>query len=272
MNKIYTYTRNQATGLSNSPTHMFSAIGLEASARVVRKNQKDVVTDSDFTTRFKDAVQTLITRGNYSRIVGIHANMDHRMHSMSGPVGTQRFLPWHRIYLLKFEAELKIIDSSLHIPYWDWITDRDVPDWIKDFLPQGTIDLNGQPISVTRFPGTSPDAPNLPTSADMNRVLTQNTYRQFTTALESVHNTVHVWVGGLSNGENGIMNDIMYSPADPIFWLHHAFIDKKWADWQQDSAHAGLIPQLSGADRTLDPWSETSDNAISISDLGYSYA
>ena len=25
------------------------------------------------------------------------------------------------------------------------------------------------------------------------------------------------------------------SPTDPLFWLHHAFIDKTWADWQASS-------------------------------------
>lgn len=23
----------------------------------------------------------------------------------------------------------------------------------------------------------------------------------------------------------------MTSPNDPVFWLHHAFLDKIWADW-----------------------------------------
>ncbi len=272
MDKIYTYTRNNVVELVDSPAHLFSAVGFSANIRVVRKNQKEAANDGDFTTRFKNAIQTLIARGNYSRIVGIHANMDHRMHSMNGPVGTQRFLPWHRIYLIKFEAELKIIDSSLYVPYWDWLIDRSVPDWLQDFLPQGTTDLNGRSLSVTRFPGTNPDEPNLPTSSEMNQVLMQRTYRQFTTDLEGLHNTVHTWVGGINGNEAGIMNDIMYSPADPIFWLHHAFIDKQWSIWQQEPSHACLIPQLAGTDRILDPWTETVDNALSISDLGYSYA
>jgi tyrosinase len=272
MNKIYTYARNKVTALRESPAHTFSLAGAAAVLRVARRNQKDAANEGDFTTRFRNAIQTMITQGNYSRIVGIHADMDHRMHSMNGPVGTQRFLPWHRIYLLKFEAELKIIDPSLYIPYWDWVTDRAVPNWIQDFLPQGTTDLNGQPLTVNRFPGTNPDSPDLPTTDDMNQVLRATTYQQFTVALEGLHNTVHSWVGGVSGNDVGIMNDIMYSPADPIFWLHHAYIDKQWYEWQQIPANAGLMPQLAGADRILDPWTENVDNAMSIIDLGYSYA
>jgi len=31
------------------------------------------------------------------------------------------------------------------------------------------------------------------------------------------------------------------------------------------------MPQLAGADRVLDPWAETIDDAMSISSLGYAY-
>jgi tyrosinase len=212
----------------------------------------------------------MIAQGNYSRLVDIHADMDHRMHSMNGPVGTRRFLPWHRIYLTKFEAELRIVDAGLYVPYWDWANDRDVPAWLKDFLPQGTTDLNGNPITLTRFPGTDPQTPDLPTQADLDQAQAGTNYLDFTTALEQVHNTVHNWTGGVGDdGTSGTMADIMYSPADPLFWLHHAFIDREWARWQD--VHPGLVPPLTGVDRILDPWTETVDDAMSIAGLGYAY-
>lgn len=37
------------------------------------------------------------------------------------------------------------------------------------------------------------------------------------------HNRVHVWVGGSMRSPS--------SPNDPIFWLHHSFVDKLWVDW-----------------------------------------
>lgn len=37
-------------------------------------------------------------------------------------------------------------------------------------------------------------------------------------SLESLHNVVHVWVGGAG----GHMSVIPYASFDPIFWLHHA--------------------------------------------------
>jgi tyrosinase len=266
MNNIYSYKRNTPKTFKESPTHLFATAAQQAN-RVIRKDQKSV--GKGFTTQFKTAIQTLIQRANYSRIVDIHANMDHRMHSMNGPVGTRRFLSWHRVYLLKFEAELKLIDSTLFIPYWNWAVDRHVPNWLKDFLPQGTTDLNCKILTVTRFPGTDPDVPSLPTQGDLDDVLSKSTFMQFTIALEGVHNIVHAWTGGTRGKVQGTMNDIMYSPADPIFWLHHAFVDRVWSIWQQ--YHPGLMPQLTGADRVLDPWSETVDDVMSISNLGYAY-
>ena len=39
------------------------------------------------------------------------------------------FLPWHREYLKRFEAELQRImgDSDFGLPYWDWEHDGDLP-------------------------------------------------------------------------------------------------------------------------------------------------
>jgi tyrosinase len=46
-----------------------------------------------------------------------------------------------------------------------------------------------------------------------------------------MHNLVHMWVGGSMTS--------MTSPNDPVFWLHHCFMDRLWTDWQmmhQDQA------------------------------------
>lgn len=40
-----------------------------------------------------------------------------------------------------------------------------------------------------------------------------------------LHNRVHVWVGGSMLPGT--------SPNDPVFFLHHCFIDKIWSDWQR---------------------------------------
>lgn len=55
-----------------------------------------------------------------------------------------------------------------------------------------------------------------------------------TGSVPKTHNYGHGWVGG----DDGHMGDANESPNDPIFFLHHAFIDKVWADWQADG-HTG---------------------------------
>jgi len=47
-------------------------------------------------------------------------------------------------------------------------------------------------------------------------------------SLESPHGTVHVTVGG----ENGHMSMVPLAAFDPIFWLHHANVDRLFALWQ----------------------------------------
>ena len=123
-----------------------------------------------------------------------------------------------------------------------------------------TVNVPGQGnISVSRNIGWPP---KLPSKAEIADVMDEETYWDFTTALEFQHNGVHVWVGGT-------MSLITTSPADPLFWLHHAQIDRLWSIWQQ--SNSGKNPSLSGSDRTMDPWSETEQDVRSINGLRYSY-
>ena len=61
-----------------------------------------------------------------------------------------------------------------------------------------------------------------------------------------LHNRVHVFVGGgwVETSPNGTPRMALgsmlpaSSPNDPVFFLHHCFIDKLWADWQRARALA----------------------------------
>lgn len=46
------------------------------------------------------------------------------------------FFPWHRQFLLLVEEQLRLIEPSVSIPYWDWTTDntRDAAVWGDDLL------------------------------------------------------------------------------------------------------------------------------------------
>lgn len=53
----------------------------------------------------------------------------------------------------------------------------------------------------------------------------------------NLHNRIHFWVGGSMFP--------MTSPNDPVFWLHHSFIDRVWAYWQNWHPTSTYLP-LSG--------------------------
>jgi tyrosinase len=233
----------------------------------VRKNQKTMTAQEK--QEFLDTLQGLIDSGEYGKLVSIHGNMSHQMHGsdMMGnpdPVGIQRFLPWHRDFLRKLEAKL----GGMGVPYWDWQHDRTIPGFLKSFKPSVPMPGGEPTIHVTRYPKKG--GHKLPSNAAVNAALAQTTYTDFTEALEDAHNLVHMWAGGIHGlNEVGTMGNIMISPADPVFWLHHSNIDRLWSVWQ--GGHAGLGPQLSGKHKTMDPWSENVTALASITTLGYSY-
>lgn len=202
--------------------------------------------------QFNKAIELTISTGAYNALVAIHSDMSHNHHGSSmaaDPVlGRLRFLSWHRVYL--FELERLLTKGGMRIPYWDWANDHELPTWVH------------LPANVTRGPDTSKKLPDQSMVDTM--VLNKSTYTPFTTALEDspFHNRVHMWVGGT-------MQEPMISPRDPIFWLHHANVDRIWAQWQEN--HIGQLPPLSGVNAIMDPWTLRVDDVISTFDLRYYY-
>ena len=219
-------------------------------------------------TRYLNVITQLInsSANTYGKLVAIHGKMSYHMHDtdMMGnldPIGQQKFLPWHRKYLLKLEQAMQAVDPASFIPYWDWTTQRKVPPWIAGFTPTVKVPGHSQPITVTRNPGV---ISKLPTPASMHTIMGATDFTSFTAAMEDgPHNSVHMWV-------NGTISDIMVSPTDPLFWMHHAQIDRLWSLWQ--TVHPGLGPTLSTASAVLKPWAPTTAASVSsIATLGYSY-
>jgi hypothetical protein len=220
--------------------------------------------------RYLNVVKSLIANpGNpYGELVAAHVDMSHDQHPGMGPVvspdnpndtvGTERFLSWHRDYVLQFEKLGQSVDPAFFVPYWDWRTQREVPDWFQNYKP--VVQTAGTTVQVRR----NPPRPGytLPTAADIDAVTAQTTLTAYTEAIDLPHGQVHNWC-------NGTMSLISVSPADPLFWMHHAFIDKLWSEWQV--SHPGQSPNVTGTDRILDPWFESVDDVVSIAALGYAY-
>ena len=221
-----------------------------------RKDQSSLSTAAR--ERFLCAFETLVSNGSLGQLVKIHGET-HYQH------GTQRFLPWHRIYLIILEHELQAIHPDVTIPYWDWTkqTEQAFPSWLAGVTPTVPMPPPLAPITVTRAPGSqswlSTIASNVPGIEGIGDFPT------FTSSLEGVHGGVHVWVGGT-------MSAIPTAPADPIFWMHHANIDRLWWEWQQ--AHVGANPNLTGTgpdSPVMDPWSYSEVQTRDTTGLGYEY-
>jgi hypothetical protein len=159
------------------------------------------------------------------------------------------FLPWHRQLLYEFETALQRF-APVSLPYWDWT--KPIPGSNLFVNQKFTLD----PAWV-RMGGASggniPSSPflnwwtNVPSTHNVQRqffvgsdssfafvsranldVLTRsrdNDFSTFSTYLEAVHGSPHVAVGG-------DMLIVSQSPNDPMFWSHHAFVDKIWSEWQ----------------------------------------
>jgi hypothetical protein len=218
-----------------------------------RKNQR-LLSDAE-RRDFNLAVSMAIDAGRWEWFTNIHSG-DFMMHSFMNPpfpappLGTYRFLPWHRVYLYRMEVWLNFFVPGVTIPYWDWANDRTLPSWV--LLPPG----------ITRGPDLTRV---VATQTEINQnVLARSDYVSFTTNLEQAHNTVHMFVGG------NTMPFPMVSPRDPLFFLHHANVDRIWAQWQLTPGRPEA--PLTGADAVMTPFTSYDvPKTRDTFDFGYYY-
>jgi tyrosinase len=221
-------------------------------------------------TEYIKAIQQLINDGTYAELVDKHRAMksdpDGKNESIyfihgsgpmgSGPLGFRRFLPWHRAYLVEFEKLLRSKNPNLSIPYWDWTADQGQLVGIKNYL--GLASLRSAGID----PSTGNPVPFFTDDNEFQSLINfTGTYYDFTEYLETrPHNAGHGWAGG----DMGTMA----SPNDPLFWMHHAQVDRIWHLWQQNNP--GEKAYLMDDDKKLHPWEAQYDidNIDDISNLG----
>jgi tyrosinase len=206
--------------------------------------------------------------------------------------GKPTFLHWHRAYLAQFEKCLRDAGTGhdVMIPWWDWLNEPRVPvvygaaktpdgqsnplhsvkinDEALQQGKRGAIPGDQEELELARQPQTArnPGLPGtqLPTKADIDEVLAYRDFQSFSSNLEDWHGQVHVWVGGH-------MSDIPYAAYDPIFWSHHAMIDRIWRIWQlQNPTTASLPPAL--ANQVMQPFGVTAAHTLDVTTFGYDYA
>lgn len=179
--------------------------------------------------------------------------------------GSWYFLPWHRGYLLAFESVIRAAVVKLGgpadwaLPYWNYFRAKQAalppafasPDWPdgtgdnplfvperygpnndgKVNVPRDQVDLKamGDPDFTGVASGGSPGFGGVDTGFAHLDGVHGGIERQ-------PHDAVHVLVGGGDERTqlSGLMSDPDTAALDPIFWLHHANIDRLWQVWREN--------------------------------------
>jgi len=211
-----------------------------------RRERKEIHdwSESEFAS-FHKALRRLKDNGYYDELIGIHAG--------GGVHSNDMFLPWHRKFLEDLETRLQMeaADCDLTLPFWNWARERGNIEASETFwgtrfgpLKYGYVTAGvGANFHygwwqswlwygyLWRNPDDSFFLADWATLAGESEGIKD--YREFREYIESVHNAFHVRVGGLCRGSCGQMGDLTKSPLDPLFFVHHAFIDSAWVTWQK---------------------------------------
>jgi len=125
------------------------------------------------------------------------------------------------------------LEKNITLPYYDCASDYSVNNNLM--VPR----LNKKPFNSAyialedRYSTRDVAADDTELASCRRKV--KNTFRnQFETTLDfqnhlrkGIHNFLHVWVGN-------DMSDLSYASFDPVFWFHHANVDRLWAKWQNE--------------------------------------
>jgi tyrosinase len=201
----------------------------------VRKNAEKLTTAER--DRFLSAFAKAAKKNNqYAKYWGIHSDGVRLAHQFA-------FLPWHRVFLMNLEREIQAEDPSVALPYWEF--DKPAPKlFSRDFIGVVNPQAPGNPVIVD-FSATNPlstwglsDPRVTPLTREKNgsSEVSSELNKDFMGETEEVvvaqsmfgpyHGEAHVFI-------NGIVGDISRSPADPLFFLLHANVDRAWAAWQR---------------------------------------
>nr|CAQ76694.1 polyphenol oxidase [Taraxacum officinale] len=172
------------------------------------------------------------------------------------------FLPFHRHYLYFFEKICgKLInDPNFAIPFWNWDTpdgmtipaiyankNSQLYDALRDgkHQPPSLVDLdfNGEDENLSKSKQTSTNLTimyrQMVSSSKTASLFMGSPYRAGDEAnpgggsLESIpHGPVHIWTGDRNQPNGEDMGNFYSAARDPIFYAHHANIDRMWSVWK----------------------------------------
>ena len=197
---------------------------------------------------------------------------------------SNHFLPWHRMFVFYFERIVRQVSGrpDFTLPYWDY-TSADpakrgiVPepfrlpnDPVFDSLyrpDRSPLANSGQPIHMNQ----PRDVMDISDAMGRTHYSTVDGVTGFCRAIDSgIHGRIHVLVGTSNN-----MGSVPNAGRDPLFWVHHANIDRMWASWNRNG---GKNPTASWGDNVFvfadgngARVARPLKNFFSVLSLGYGY-
>ncbi|WPP50087.1 tyrosinase family protein [Catalinimonas niigatensis] len=200
-------------------SHLILAQSIRKNFTEMTQSEKDALVAAFYQLREgPDLISDLASYHN-AFMAGIHKNLPQN----------DVFLAWHRKQMQEVELAMQTLNPRLSLPYWDETKNRTTTDpiWDESFMGQFNTAWN-----LNRNLGAQV---SLPSSSHVSQVLALTNYYASTSTLTSmdfsprletqiVHTGAHLWVGGVMKAGN--------SPFDPIFYLHHCYMDKIWQRWQ----------------------------------------
>jgi tyrosinase len=173
---------------------------------------------------------------NWIRFADIHRNFC--------PHGNWYFLPWHRAYTASFERIVQELSGKrdFALPYWNWTVDRQFP------AAFAAGDRNSNPLFHPR-PGVARGlrlAEDMVGPAVISRIMNSPDFEAFgSTRPRGQNSAAATWQrrtgsktelefnphDGVHQAIGGNMSVVDLSARDPIFFLHHANIDRLWGAW-----------------------------------------
>lgn len=213
--------------------------------------------------------------GGSGRSIYEQFSLDHdRLASgANGFHGNEYFLAWHREMLWKWDIALNAAVPGVTQPYFEWSVSADAIFEDPMFALNrfgGSVAQTGEaeapipngsfqglrsswpaPHSVTRNFNMDPLATNQLIDSIIQGV---DGFVDFTIALEfGVHNAFHRAIGG----------DMVtpWSPNEPLFYFHHAYMDLLYRRWENRANIDTTFSPETDANRPMMPWSETTNEA-----------
>ena len=148
----------------------------------------------------------------------------------------EHFLTWHRMYAYFFERIVeKIVGEPFALPYWRLTPDNSKRRMLPRAFREPTVNGVQNPLYFSErneaFLRDGLEEQDVGI-ADAWRARSLLGDGRFSELLEGTpHGSVHSAVGTVKG-----MASVAMAARDPIFWLHHANIDRLWESWRQPDA------------------------------------